>query len=211
MSFMTPTIVVATGNRGKLAEIQSAAKLAGLDYHFRAIFDLLPDWQSPAEDGDSFEANATIKAQAGFKTLGLPTLADDSGLVVDALGGGPGVYSSSFGGVEGDDARNNERLLTELVGIADTSLRTARFLSTLVLVGLDSLLPDAPHKLVATGACEGTIALEAAGEQGFGYDPLFLPKATPGRTMAQLGLQEKNAISHRGTALEELMELLQNL
>jgi len=208
---MTPTIVVATNNKGKLAEIQSAAQEAGLDYTFRAIFDLLPDWESPIEDGDTFEANASIKAQAGHTALGLPTLADDSGLVVDALDGRPGVYSSSFGGVEGDDALNNAKLLAELSEKKDPSARSARFLSTLVLVGLDSLLPHAPTHIIATGACEGTIAFEAAGDKGFGYDPLFLPQASPGRTMAELDMQEKNAISHRGYALEDLMKRLKNL
>ena len=205
---MTPTIVVATNNKGKLAEIQSAAQIAGLDYIFRAIFDLLPDWESPVEDGDTFEANAAIKAYAGYKALGLPILADDSGLVVDALDGKPGVHSSSFGGVEGDDICNNAKLLSELTEVKDQSARSARFLSTLVLVGLDGLLPHAPSYLVATGICEGIIAFEAAGDRGFGYDPLFLPVAVQGRTMAQLDMQEKNAISHRGHALEELMNQL---
>jgi len=207
---MTPTIVVATGNKGKLAEIQAAAKTAGLDYSFRAITDLLPSWDSPVEDGDTFEANAAIKAHAGFDALGLPTLADDSGLVVDALDGAPGVHSSSFGGVEGDDERNNTKLLTDLKDVPQ-DVRSARFLSTLVLVGLDTLLPNAPHSLIATGACEGTIAFSPEGDKGFGYDPLFLPSATPGRTMAQLDMQEKNAISHRGYALEELMNQLKQL
>jgi len=207
---MTPMIVVATGNKGKLAEIQATAQGAGLDYTFRAIFDLLPDWTSPVEDGDSFEANAMIKARAGFEALGLPTLADDSGLAVDALDGAPGVYSSSFGGVEGDDARNNARLLDELAAVPEGQ-RSARFLSTLVLVGLDNLLPDAPHTITATGACEGSIGFEAAGEAGFGYDPLFIPATTPDRTMAQLSMQEKNAMSHRGQALQNLMDTLHQL
>ena len=211
MSFMTPTIVVASNNKGKLAEIQAAADDAGLDYNFRAIADLLPGWESPIEDGDTFEANAAIKAYAGYGALGLPTLADDSGLVVDALDGAPGVHASSFGGVEGDDARNNAKLLAELVDITAATKRSARFLSTLVLVGLDTLLPNAPSYLIATGACEGTIAFEAQGDKGFGYDPLFLPGATPGRTMAQLDMQEKNVISHRGYALENLMNQLRQL
>jgi XTP/dITP diphosphohydrolase len=208
---MTPTIVVATANAGKLAEIQSVAQLASLDYNFRSIFDLLPDWESPLEDGDSFEANATIKARAGFEALGLATLADDSGLVVDALGGRPGVYSSSFAGVEGDDAANNAHLLTELAQTQELSKRSARFLSTLVLVGLDRLLPHAPHSIMVEGSCEGKIAFEAVGDRGFGYDPLFLPEAASGKTMAELDMQEKNALSHRGYALEALMQKLSQL
>ena len=210
MSFMTPTIVVASNNKGKLAEIKASAEAAGLDYGFRAIYDLLPDWESPIEDGDSFEANAAIKARAGFEALGLPTLADDSGLVVDALDGRPGVYSSSFAGVEGDNARNNEKLLEELCGIP-ADQRGAAFLCTLVLVGLDSLLPSAPDYLIAKGACKGSIGFECVGDKGFGYDPLFLPTATPGLTIAQLDTQAKNAISHRGNALEELMNQLRRL
>jgi XTP/dITP diphosphohydrolase len=211
MPFMTPTIVVATENKGKLAEIQATAEDAGLDYTFRSIFDLLPNWESPVEDGDTFEANAAIKACAGFEALRLPVLADDSGLAVDALGGKPGVHSSSFGGVEGDDVLNNEKLLTEMMNVEKKAQRTARFLSTLVLVGLDTLLPHAPDYLVATGTCEGRIAFEAEGKGGFGYDPLFLPVDTLGRSMAQLDMSEKNAISHRGHALESLMDTLRSL
>ncbi|MCL2680686.1 MAG: non-canonical purine NTP pyrophosphatase, RdgB/HAM1 family [Coriobacteriia bacterium] len=218
---MTPTIVVASKNRGKLAEIQTAAQTGGLNYCFRAITDLLPDWTAPIEDGDSFEANAAIKAGAAFAALGLPTLADDSGLIVDALStvcadgslhAVPGVYSSSFAGVEGDDARNNKKLLQELAKIPVEeyvqSSRSARFVATLVLVGLDTLLPGAPNYVLATGSCEGTIAVEPRGEAGFGYDPLFLPTETQGRSMAELDLHEKNTISHRGHALESLMNQL---
>jgi XTP/dITP diphosphohydrolase len=130
---------------------------------------------------------------------------------VEALGGAPGVHSSSFGGVEGDDARNNAKLLAELTEVEEQNMRTAHFLSTLVLIGLDTLLPNAPNYLLATGACEGAIAFEPAGDKGFGYDPLFLPTAIPDRSMAQLSMQEKNTISHRGKALETLMDKLRQL
>ena len=207
---MTPTIVVATGNAHKVSEIQAAANAAGLDYTFRAILDLLPGWPSPVEDGDTFEANAAIKAHAGFEALGLPTLADDSGLMVDVLDGAPGVHSARYAGEQGNDAANNLKLLDALTDIPEGE-RTARFVSCLVLVGLDRLLPDAPDYMVATGTCEGRIAFEPRGDQGFGYDPLFLPKAAPGRTMAELDMDKKNAISHRGHALNNLMEILRAL
>jgi XTP/dITP diphosphohydrolase len=207
---MTPTLVVATGNVHKVCEIGTAAVAAGLEYTFRAISELVPDWPSPVEDGGSFEANAAIKAHAGFEALGLPTVADDSGLEVDALDGAPGVYSSRYSGVEGDDARNNEKLLRELAkrDEAEQRGRRARFVSCLVLTGLDRLLPDAPDYLTVSGVCEGRIAHEPRGTGGFGYDPLFLPEAVPGYTMAELGMDEKNAISHRGRALRALMDAL---
>ena len=207
MSFMTPTVVVATGNAHKVAEIQAAADVAGLDYTFRAILDLVPGWPSPAEDGDTFEANAAIKARAGFEVLGLPTLADDSGLMVDALDGAPGVLSARYAGEQGNDVANNEKLLAALAGVSEGE-RSARFVSCLVLVGLDALLPNAPDYLTASGTCEGQIARTPRGNEGFGYDPLFLPEATPGFTMAELSMAEKNTISHRGHALRNLMELL---
>lgn len=207
MSFMTPTIVVATGNAHKVAEIQAAAHAAGLDYVFRAIFDLLPGWPTPVEDGDSFEANAAIKARAGFAALELPTLADDSGLMVDALGGAPGVLSARYAGEQGNDKRNNEKLVGALSEVSEKD-RTARFVSCLVLVGLGVLLPNVPDYLVATGTCEGRIASGPRGSEGFGYDPLFLPDETPGHTMAELSMSEKNAISHRGHALKQLMTTL---
>ena len=208
MTFMTPTIVVATNNKNKVAEIQSAAQAAGLDYSFRAIYDLLPDWQSPVEDGDSFEENAAIKARAGFAALKIPALADDSGLVVAALSGAPGVKSSSFAGKEGDDAANNEKLLDAMKQV-EPEHRCASFVTTLVLVGLDTLLPDAPDYIAATAECDGTIGLMPQGDEGFGYDPLFhaaLNNRISRRSMAQLTMEEKNEISHRGKALSQLME-----
>ena len=135
------TIVVATGNAHKLTEIEA--------------------------NGTTFLENAIIKAQAAVEETGLMAIADDSGLVVDALDGEPGVYSARYAGVHGDDAANNAKLLVNLNGVADED-RTAR------------------------------------GDHGFGYDPLFLPVDTPGKTMAELTADEKNAISHRFHALEHL-------
>lgn len=202
---MTHKIVVATGNAHKITEISAALRVPGLE--FVSIFEVVPDWPSPIEDGNSFEANAAIKAMAAFDASGLPALADDSGLVVDALDGAPGIFSSRYGGEEGNDALNNEKLLHELEGIALAD-RTARFVSSLVLVGLDQVDENASAYLCVEGTVEGIMAQAPRGENGFGYDPLFLPYAVPGKTMAELTLEEKNEISHRGSALQKLKEAL---
>lgn len=192
-------VVVASNNHGKLAEIRSALDLPG--FTFVAAGDLDAEWPSPAEDGETFADNARIKATAARERFGMAALADDSGLEVDALDGAPGVYSSRFSGPCATDAENNARLLLALSDVP-AERRTARFRCTIVLQGVDGT------EIVATGVCEGRIGFEPRGEQGFGYDPLFEPGATPGRTMAELTLAEKNAISHRGAALANLKQLL---
>ena len=165
-------------------------------YHFNRRVDL---WhvEDPEENGTTFLENAIIKAQAAVEETGLMAIADDSGLVVDALDGEPGVYSARYAGVHGDDAANNAKLLVNLEGVADED-RTARFMSVVALIDTDGLVT------YGEGACEGVIAHEGRGEHGFGYDPLFLPVDTPGKTMAELTADEKNAISHRFHALEHL-------
>ncbi len=192
-------VVVASNNHGKLAEIRSALAVPGLE--FVSAGDLDAEWPSPDEDGETFEDNARIKAVSARERFGLAALADDSGLEVDALDGAPGVYSSRFAGPCATDAQNNERLLTALSGVG-SSERTARFRCTIVLQDADGI------ELVATGVCEGRIGFEPRGEHGFGYDPLFEPDAAAGRTMAELTLAEKNAISHRGAALANLRTML---
>ncbi len=192
-------VVVASNNHGKLAEIRSALAIPGLE--FVSAGDLDAEWPSPEEDGDTFEANARIKATAARERFGLAALADDSGLEVDALEGAPGVYSSRFAGPCASDAQNNERLLLALADVG-ASERTARFRSTIVLLDLDGT------EYVANGACEGRMGFAPRGDGGFGYDPLFEPDATPGKTMAELTLAQKNAISHRGAALENLRSML---
>ena len=205
------TIVVATGNAHKVVEIAAALSAEGVSslagFKFVAIHDLRPDFVDPVEDGVTFEENAAIKARVARAATGLPALADDSGLAVDALGGAPGIFSARYSGESCDDARNNAKLLNEL---ADTPVpdRRARFVSCLVLVGLDAILPDQPDYVSVTGTCEGHIARHPRGDKGFGYDPLFLPDAVPGRSMAELTLEEKTAISHRGAALRKLAEAL---
>jgi len=188
-------VVVASSNHGKLAEIRSALPFA--HWRFSAAGELDAEWPSPEETGETFEENARIKAVACRERFGFAALADDSGLEVDALDGAPGVYSARFAGPCASDAENNSRLLLALADVPEAQ-RTARFRSTIVLIGRDGI------EIVADGTCEGRIGYAPVGEHGFGYDPLFLPNATPGKTMAQLTLAEKNAISHRGDALLRL-------
>lgn len=192
-------VVVATANRGKVAEIRSTLATPG--WEFVTVDDLGHEALEVEETGDTFEANATLKASAYAAAFGMPALADDSGLEVDALDGAPGVFSSRYSGDGATDARNNAKLLDELSDVPADD-RSARFRSVVVLAWPDG------RTLVTSGACEGAIGFSPRGSGGFGYDPLFLPEATPGKTMAELELYEKNAISHRGAALRALHDLL---
>ena len=194
------TVVVATGNAHKVTEIEAILAPVMPGTSFYALGEL-GDFPEPVENGDSFTENAIIKAQAACEQTGLPAVADDSGLVVDALSGEPGIMSARWAGVHGDDARNNAKLMREMEGVADED-RTARFHSSVVLIYPDGSV------LTGEGDCEGMIGREPKGENGFGYDPLFWPAETPGRTMAELEPAEKNAISHRGYALADLARQL---
>lgn len=194
------TVVVATGNAHKVTEIEAILAPVMPGTSFYALGEL-GDFPEPVENGDSFTENAIIKAQAACEQTGLPAVADDSGLVVDALSGEPGIMSARWAGVHGDDARNNAKLMREMEGMADED-RTARFHSSVVLIYPDGSV------LTGEGDCEGMIGREPKGENGFGYDPLFWPAETPGRTMAELEPAEKNAISHRGYALADLARQL---
>ena len=168
------------------------------------IRDRLGIESDPAEDADTFEGNARIKARAAHEASGgLAALADDSGLVVDALDGAPGVHSARYAGEPCDDAANNAKLLAALADVPDGE-RTARFASTLVFVDEDG------SEIVAEGAVEGRIGHEGRGSEGFGYDPLFVPDVFGGaRTLAEVGRDEKNAVSHRGNALRQLRAKLE--
>ncbi|MBU4555869.1 MAG: RdgB/HAM1 family non-canonical purine NTP pyrophosphatase [Actinobacteria bacterium] len=195
LSSDAPTrVVVATGNAHKVEEIAEA--LAPFGWEFVSVAEL-GGWESPAETGTTFEDNARIKALAAHERFGIAALADDSGLEVDALDGAPGVYSARYAGECATDELNNERLLLALQSVAPAK-RTARFRSVIVLIDADGV------ETVVSGTCEGRIGTVARGEQGFGYDPLFLPDATPGLSMAELPMARKNEISHRGAALEAL-------
>ena len=191
-------LVVASNNAHKVEEIQRMLAPCGWEC---VSLSSCGDFPEPVEDADSFEGNARIKAQAAHENTGLPALADDSGLVVDALGGAPGVYSSRYSGEDATDAKNNAKLLKELANVEDEQ-RTARFVCTLVFVNEDC------SEFVTTGTCEGKIAHETSGSGGFGYDPLFIADEVPNKTVGQLSSQEKDAISHRGHALQQFVEFL---
>lgn len=190
------TVVVATGNAHKVVEIEAILAPALPGARFVALGEL-GDFPDPVEDGADFYENALIKARAAQAATGLPlAVADDSGLVVDALGGAPGIYSARWAGEHGNDAANNLKLVAQMAGVSDEA-RTARFHSSVVLVRGDGVLRG-------DGDCEGRVGHEPRGTNGFGYDPLFWPDDTPGRTMAELDLAEKNRISHRFHALQDL-------
>lgn len=195
------TVVVATGNAHKLVEIEAILGAALPEVSFVALGEL-GDFPDPVEDGDSFAANALIKARAALAETGLAmAVADDSGLCVDALGGEPGVYSARYAGEHGNDEANNDKLLSMLRDVP-AERRGAHFHSSVVLAY------DTGEVLVGEGDCVGHVGFERRGAGGFGYDPLFWPDDAPGRTMAQLAPEEKNAISHRFHALQDLARQL---
>ncbi|NOY92236.1 MAG: XTP/dITP diphosphatase [Deltaproteobacteria bacterium] len=192
-------LLVATRNRGKLAEL--TALFADIpELRLLCLADLAP-LPEVVEDGETFLANAQKKAREMAIASGLPTLADDSGLMVDALDGAPGVYSARFTGEHATDAENNAELLRRLAGVPLES-RAARFRCVLALATPDGAV--GPH---TRGECEGRIVFEPRGDAGFGYDPLF-EVVSLGRTMAQLTSAEKHALSHRGAAARAMCEPL---
>lgn len=190
--------VLASGNRGKLAELQHA--LAPLGHELKPI----SDWtdHSPEETGDTFEANALIKARHAAARSGLPSLADDSGLAVDALNGAPGVYSARYAGDQASDADNNRKLLAALADVPPEQ-RGARFVCVIALVRS----ADDPSPLIARGEWKGHIADQPSGDGGFGYDPLFVDPQLQ-RSAAQLSREDKLARSHRGQAIADLLRQL---
>ena len=193
-------IVIATSNRHKIREI--ADKMSDLgEFSFLPMNEVCPPMDIE-ENGSTFAENAFIKARAVFAATGLPSLADDSGLAVDALGGEPGIFSARYGNLP-DDRSRYEFLLGNMKDIPDGS-RGARFVCSIALV-----LPDG-REFGAEGRCEGSIAHKPEGDHGFGYDPVFLV-AGKSLTMAQIPLEEKNRISHRALALDRLREILSSL
>ena len=191
-------IVMATGNLGKLREFQQI--LAGKEVELVPQSELR--LEEAVEDGLSFVENALIKARHASKETGLPALADDSGIEVDALNGEPGIYSARYAGVQGPqaDAENNLKLLRELANVPEHE-RTARFQCAIVFMRHAS----DPMPLICQGSWEGRILFEESGSNGFGYDPLFFVP-THGCASAELPPEEKNRISHRGQALARLVE-----
>ena len=195
------TIVVSTGNAHKVIEIEEILGKVLPEVRFVALGEL-GDFPDAVEDGETFFDNALIKARYALACTGLAmAVADDSGLCVDALDGAPGVWSARWAGEHGADDANNEKLMREMANVPEAA-RTARFHSSVVLAYADGSV------LSGEGDCEGRIGYTPVGTNGFGYDPLFLPDDTPGRTMAQLELAEKNMISHRFHALTDLASKL---
>lgn len=190
-------LLLATRNQGKVREI--ASFFAELGWQVEPVPADAPE---VVEDGTTFAANAIKKAEEMAALYHCPTLADDSGLEVDALDGRPGVYSARFSGEDATDASNNAKLLEELSGLAEPE-RGARFLSAIALAR------PGQETLVSFGTVEGRILTEPRGSEGFGYDPLFyLP--THGQSMAEISLAEKNAISHRAKALRTMVDMLKS-
>jgi XTP/dITP diphosphohydrolase len=191
-------VVLATGNAGKQREFAALLAPLGLELVLQSALGIVP----AEESGTTFEANALLKARHAAAHAGLPALADDSGLEVDALNGRPGVYSARYAGAAANDDDNNALLVRELAAVPEAQ-RTARYRCVLALVR--SAHDTDP--LLAAGSWEGRIALEPAGAGGFGYDPWFIP-AGHGVTSAQLPAATKNALSHRGKALQALIARL---
>lgn len=191
------TILIATRNEGKTKEFRQLFAKLGITVQNLNDYPDLPEVE---ETGMTFEENARLKAETISRLTGKMVLADDSGLKVDALGGLPGVWSARFSGPDATDAKNNAKLLHELAMVFEPEDRSAQFHTTLVVA--------APNKesLVVEADWEGYIGVEPRGENGFGYDPLFLVGHT-GRTAAELSAEEKNAQSHRGQAVKKLMEV----
>lgn len=192
-------IIIATHNKHKLQEMSRI--LSPMGYEVVTDRDLGIELTDAEENGETFLDNARIKAESGCRESGLPCIADDSGLCVDALGGAPGVFSARYSGVHDDDDGNNRKLLKELEGVP-TEKRTAHFACAICVS-----FPDG-SEITATGKCEGYIGYEKKGENGFGYDPLFMVGE---RSLAEMTAEEKDAISHRGNALKALKITMENM
>lgn len=192
-------IIAATQNKHKIEEIREITGKFNLDVVSRSEAGI-PDIEI-IEDGNTFEENSEKKAREIMELSGEITIADDSGLMVDALGGAPGVISARFAGEDGNDAKNNEKLLRLLNGVEPEN-RTARFVSVITMI-----YPNG-KKIVARGECEGHILYKGRGNNGFGYDPLFVPLGF-NKTFAELSGEEKNKISHRAKALQKLKMMLE--
>ena len=195
-----PEVIVATQNRGKVREIKKVLKGLGLQILSLNDFSGVPQIE---EDGKSFLENAIKKARFYSRYFGRMTLADDSGLEVDVLKGRPGVYSARYAGEGASTRENNQKLLKEMERIP-LSKRGARFKCLLAVVSIEG------KELVVEGSCRGRIGFKEVGKKGFGYDPLFVLPSY-GKTMAQLSIEEKNRISHRGKALRKLRKIIEGL
>lgn len=186
-------ILLASHNKNKIAELEALLKTVCADAEVVSLSDV-GFTDEIIEDGTTFEENALIKARTGAR-LGYITVADDSGLMVDALGGAPGVYSARYAGEDGNTEKNNAKLLAALQGVPRDK-RTAYFVSVVACV-----FPDGREDIVVRGECPGEILTSPRGKTGFGYDPLFW-YAPFGKTYAEMTAEEKNSISHRGVAMQ---------
>lgn len=189
--------ILATNNMKKLEEMQRILFPLGIEVKTAAMLGIeLPEVE---EDGDTFEANAEIKAASACKITGLPAIADDSGLCVDYLDGAPGIFSARFAGEHGNDEKNNDLLLQKLEGVKQED-RTAHYVCAICCI-----FPDG-RKIVVRGECEGLIGFERDGNAGFGYDPLFI---VDGKSFGRYTGEGKDKISHRGKALRALVAELE--
>jgi XTP/dITP diphosphohydrolase len=193
-------VVLASSNKGKLREL--AALLAPLGYEVITQSSLGID--TPPETGDTFAANALLKARHAAAESNLPALADDSGIEVDALGGRPGIYSARYAGEGASDEDNLVKMLGEMQGVP-TPKRAARYQCVIAFVRT----ANDPDPILAQGTWEGTLLSEPRGLGGFGYDPIFIPSGFD-RTAAELDPGEKNSLSHRGQALRALIHQLRS-
>lgn len=193
-------LVVATRNRHKVREIAVLLAEAGLDMDAVTIDEVAPKAEL-LENEDTFEGNALAKARQASVACGMPAIADDSGIEVDALGGAPGVRSARWAGEPCDDGRNNEKMLSEMAAVPSAK-RTARYRCAAAFADVARNL-----EVVRSGACEGVLLGEARGTGGFGYDPLFFIPSLA-RTMAEIDLAEKNRLSHRAVAFRALAQAL---
>ena len=192
-------IVIATKNAGKVRELKDAFAHLPVEVVALSEFGQLPN---AIEDGETFAENAAIKAKFYMEKTGCACLADDSGLEVAVLGGRPGVYSSRYAGYNAEDWANNQKMLEELC-IADVEESPANYRCSLCFADTDGTL------LTADGRCDGVVRKIPHGKNGFGYDPYFYTNEYAGRTMAELTMEEKNRISHRGRALRKLTQKLE--
>jgi XTP/dITP diphosphohydrolase len=193
-------VVLASSNKGKLRELSALLTPLGYDVVTQDTLGI----DTPPETGDTFAANALLKARHAAAVAGLPALADDSGIEVDALNGRPGIYSARYAGEGASDQDNLLKMLAEMHGIPETK-RTARYQCVIALVST----AEDPNPILAKGTWEGTLISHPRGLGGFGYDPIFIPSGFD-RTAAELDPAEKNSLSHRGQALRALIAQLQD-
>lgn len=188
-------LIIATGNPGKLKEFKELLSPLGIRMYAKHDFEHFPD---PEETGATLEENALIKARAVYEAFGIPALADDTGLEVDALNGQPGVFSARYSGAHATSETNISKLLQELAG---TAHRNAQFRTVL------ALYPMQEEAVFFSGVCKGTITFEKRGSSGFGYDPVFIPMGFE-QTFAEMSAAQKNTISHRAQALSKFSDWL---